>query len=126
MTTTRLRSAFPARNPLLPSAAVDPLNALIDAAIARALDSALERFAELQSAPPNEVMTEDDVCAWLKMSRPTVRKLRPPCVQLGCARRYIRSDLLEWVRRQLPTGHAQATDAESAEYEREAAEVFAQ
>jgi len=116
----------PVKTPPPPSAA-DPLSALIDAAAARAVDAALERISALQTAPRAEVLCEEDVCALLQVSRPTLHRLRGdglPFALLGCVRRYVRADVIAWVRAQLPTARPQTTEADSAEYERETREVL--
>lgn len=62
--------------------------------------------AELQALlappPPPEVMTVAQACEWLQISPPTLRRLGLPYVLVGDSKRYIREDVLAWLRAQPP------------------------
>ncbi len=46
----------------------------------------------------NEVLTGDEVADLLRVSRRTVERLHLPSVKIGTKRRYLRADVLEYLR----------------------------
>lgn len=46
----------------------------------------------------NEVLTGDEVAELLRVSRRTVERLNLPSVKLGSKRRYLRADVLNYLR----------------------------
>jgi excisionase family DNA binding protein len=47
---------------------------------------------------PGEVLTGDEVAALLRVSKRTVERLNLPSIKLGRTRRYLREDILNYLR----------------------------
>ena len=108
-------------------APVDPLSSLLNAAAERAVSRALEQLAAFAEKPSADVLDDAGVMTLLSVSRPTLRGLLAdglPHARLGSLRRYIRTDVIDWVRAQLSPGRPCPSDVESAEHEREAEEAL--
>ena len=79
------------------------LDALIDAAVARAVDATIDRICAMQMAPPPTVVDTDGVCALLGISRPTLRdeiSRGLPFIRVGSGKRFVLADVLAWYRSQ--------------------------
>lgn len=72
------------------------LRELLAPIVKDAVELALAEY--VPAAGPAEVMTEAQACELLQVSRPTLLKMGPPHVLAGDHRRYIRADVLEWMR----------------------------
>lgn len=61
-----------------------------------------ELQALLDPTPPPEVMTPAQAAEWLQVHVNTLRRLGLPHVYVGDSKRYIREDVLAWLRAQPP------------------------
>ena len=50
---------------------------------------------------PSEVLTGDEVAELLRVTKRTVERLNIPSVKIGRLRRYLREDVLDYLRRKV-------------------------
>lgn len=62
------------------------------------MTSSAEYFQPVPPAPTPEVMTAGEVASLLRVSKRTVERLNLPSVKLGRSRRYLREDVLNYLR----------------------------
>jgi excisionase family DNA binding protein len=53
----------------------------------------------IEAAPAEDVLTVDEVAAWLKVSRRTVERMDLPFAKVGRVRRYVRDQVLDYLKR---------------------------
>lgn len=67
--------------------------------VSKAVINALERKIKGNEKDKNEILTTDELCSWLKLSRVTVWQLTKngilPFIRIGNQKRYLKSDVLK-------------------------------
>ncbi len=84
--------------------------------VCAALDRAAQLLSERATSPDRpttpgpEVLTSREAAELLRVHRRTLERLNLPSVKLGRLRRYLREDILEWLRQKSAAGRGSADE----------------
>jgi len=78
--------------------------------VCAALDRAAQLLSERATTPGPEVLTSREAAELLRVHRRTLERLNLPSVKLGRLRRYLREDILEWLRQKSAAGRGSADE----------------